>query len=165
MLIVTVLGSCVSVCLRDKVSGAGGMNHFMLPGDDLNNSPVSRSARYGNYAMEILTNHLLDLGAQRTNLQAKVFGGGHVMDAFNANNVGDRNVGFVRSYLKAEHIPVIAEDLLDIYPRKVYFFPESGRVLVRKLKSLNNGTILDREIEYGRKLQKTHLQGDVELFT
>jgi chemotaxis protein CheD len=159
-LIVTVLGSCVSVCLRDKVSGAGGMNHFMLPDSEACSSAIGNSARYGTYAMEMLIDQLLKLGAQRANLQAKVFGGGRVLNIFNANNIGDRNVSFVRSYLKTEQIPVIAEDLLDIYPRKVYFFPDSGRVLVRKIKSLNNRTILDREFEYGRKLQQTPMHDD-----
>jgi chemotaxis receptor (MCP) glutamine deamidase CheD len=77
MMIVTVLGSCVSACIRDRVSGMGGMNHFMLPdggGDD--GSPVSASARYGTYAMEVLINEVLKAGARRENLEAKVFGGG-----------------------------------------------------------------------------------------
>jgi len=165
MLIVTVLGSCVSVCLRDKLTGAGGMNHFMLPGVETCDSPISSSARYGSYAMEILINHLLELGAQRKNLEAKVFGGGHVMSAFSMNNIGDRNVDFVLKYLATEHIPIVAHDLLDSYPRKIYFFTESGRVLVKKLKSLHNNTILDRELEYSRKLKETRVQGDVELFS
>ena len=89
MVIVTVLGSCVSACIRDRVSGIGGMNHFMLPdggGDE--NSPVSASMRYGNYAMEILINELLKAGARRENFEAKVFGGGNVLRGFTAINVG-----------------------------------------------------------------------------
>src|ERR1700693_3574707 len=76
MMIVTVLGSCVSACIRDRVSGIGGMNHFMLPdGGGENDSPVSASMRYGSYAMEVLINDVLKAGARRENLEAKVFGG------------------------------------------------------------------------------------------
>lgn len=165
MLIVTVLGSCVSVCLRDRKTGIGGMNHFMLPGNsDEDAGPVSSSARYGSYAMEILINHLLKLGAERNRLEAKVFGGGRVLSGFTVNQVGDRNADFVLKYLQAEKIPIAAQDLLDVYPRKIYFFPAEGRVLVRKLKTQHNTTIIDREREYRRKIANTKVTGDVELF-
>jgi chemotaxis protein CheD len=164
MLVVTVLGSCVSVCLRDAVTGIGGMNHFMLPGSG-DHSPIGSSARYGSYAMELLINDLLKLGAVRSRLQAKVFGGGHVLGGFRENSIGDANVEFVLKYLQTEKISVLAQDLLDIYPRKVYFFIGNGRVLVRKLKTIHNNTILDRELEYSRKLKKTWMHGDVELFS
>jgi chemotaxis protein CheD len=123
MMIVTVLGSCVSACIRDRITGVGGMNHFMLPdtgGEDDN--PISASMRYGTYAMEILINDVLKAGAKRENLEAKVFGGGNVLRGFVAINVGERNAQFVKKYLAAEKIPIVAEDLVDIYPRKVYFF-------------------------------------------
>ncbi len=165
MLIVTVLGSCVSVCLRDRLTGVGGMNHFMLPGNgDSEAGPVSTSARYGSYAMDILINHLLKLGADRRRMEAKVFGGGRVLSGFTVNQVGDRNAEFVLNYLKEENIPIAAQDLLDVYPRKVYFFPASGRVLVRKLKTQHNNTILDREAAYRRRIAGTKVSGDVELF-
>lgn len=161
MLIVTVLGSCVSVCLRDKRTGIGGMNHFMLPGEsDSNGRALGSSARYGSYATEILIDHLLQLGAQRQNLEAKVFGGGRVLSGFTVNQVGDRNAEFVLDYLRNEKIPIIAQDLIDIYPRKIYFFPASGRVLVRKLKTLHNDTIAEREIEYQRKLANEKIVGN-----
>ena len=165
LVIVTVLGSCVSVCLRDHVSGIGGMNHFMLPGNnDGGISPISASARYGVYAMELLINHLLKLGARRNCFEAKVFGGGSVLRGMTANNIGDRNVEFVRDYLHTEHIPVVAEDLLDIYPRKVYYFPMTGRVMVKKLKSLHNTTLLDREMEYSMRIKRVPVAGDIDLF-
>lgn len=166
MLIVTVLGSCVSVCLRDRKNGIGGMNHFMLPGNgDRDAGPVSSSARYGSYAMDILINHLLKLGAGRRNLEAKVFGGGSVLAGFSVNQVGERNAKFVLEYLKAEKIPMAAQDLLDVYPRKIYFFPATGRVLVRKLKTQHNNTIVDRETEYRHKIADTKVAGEVELFS
>lgn len=75
MVVVTVLGSCVSACLRDRTNGVGGMNHFMLPHCDDPQHPLSPSTRYGTYAMEVLINHLFKLGAKRSNFEAKVFGG------------------------------------------------------------------------------------------
>ena len=165
MLIVTVLGSCVSVCLRDRTSGIGGMNHFMLPRDIRTSGIVSGSARYGTYAMEVLINHLLKLGALRKHLEAKVFGGGAVLQQITTSNVGERNAEFVLEYLEREGIPVVAQDLLDVHPRKVYFFPRDGRVLVRKLKSVHAPVVLDREREYGRKIQSAQAQGDIELFS
>ncbi len=166
MLIVTVLGSCVSACIRDKITGIGGMNHFMLPdgGSSDKNSPVSESMRYGTYAMEVLINQLIRNGARRENLEAKIFGGGNVLRSFTTNMVGDRNAAFVKKYLKDEGIKVTGEDLMDIYPRKVYFFPKTGKVLVKKLKQLNNYTLVKREEAYSSKLQTTSVGGDVDLF-
>ncbi|MBC7413359.1 MAG: chemoreceptor glutamine deamidase CheD [Herminiimonas sp.] len=165
MMIVTVLGSCVSACLRDRVTGIGGMNHFMLPdsGGD-SDSPVSASMRYGTYAMEVLINELLKAGARRDNLEAKVFGGGNVLRGFVAINVGERNAQFVRNYLRTEQIRIVAEDLNDIHPRKVYFFPRTGKVLVKKLKQLNNNTLVNREQDYASRLQTGPVTGSVDLF-
>lgn len=165
MVLVTVLGSCVTACVRDKLSGIGGMNHFMLPDqrqDDDN--PVSPSARYGAFAMEILINSLITLGAQRTLLEAKVFGGGNVLPGMTQLNIGQRNAEFALKFLGAERIRVVAKDLIDVYPRKVYFFPKSGKVLVKKLRNIHNETIAEREIEYRSRLAKEELAGDVELF-
>ena len=164
-MIVTVLGSCVSACIRDRVSGIGGMNHFMLPdGGGDNDSPVSASMRYGTYAMEVLINDVLKAGARRENLEAKVFGGGNVLRGFIAINVGERNAQFVRNFLKAENIRIVAEDLNDIFPRKVYFFPRTGKVLVKKLKQMNNNTLVNREQDYASRLQKTPVSGEIDLF-
>lgn len=165
MVLVTVLGSCVAACIRDRQAGVGGMNHFMLPDSGSQRStPTSESARYGAFAMEVLVNELLKLGARRGNLEAKVFGGGAVMSGLTQANVGERNAAFVVDYLRTEQIPLAARDLLDIYPRKVYFFPRTGRVVVRKLRSLNNDTILRREIDYRSKLRGIHVEGEIELF-
>jgi chemotaxis protein CheD len=166
MMIVTVLGSCVSACIRDVKSGAGGMNHFMLPdGASEADGPVSLSARYGTYAMEVLINHLLKAGARRDNLEAKVFGGGNVLRGFSALHVGQRNAEFVRQYLRAEGIRIVAEDLNGDYPRKVYFFPRTGRVLVKKLRSMNNNTLANREQDYAQRIQRSEqVSGSVDLF-
>ena len=166
MLLVTVLGSCVCACIRDKASGIGGMNHFMLPdaGQDQNN-PLAASARYGTYAMEILINQLLKMGAKRANFEAKVFGGGAVLRGFTVANIGEKNAEFVLKFLKTEKIPLVAQDLLDIYPRKVYYFPHTGLVRVKKLKKVHNDTIISRESEYVTRLHFAKMEGDVELFS
>lgn len=165
MVLVTVLGSCVCACIRDKVSGIGGMNHFMLPDSGRDqNDPLGESARYGTYAMEILINQLQKMGAKRSNFEAKVFGGGAVLRGFTVANVGERNSEFVLNFLKTEKIHIAAQDLLDIYPRKVYFFPSTGLVRVKKLKKVNNDTIVDREKAYGSRLDYAQVSGDVELF-
>jgi chemotaxis protein CheD len=163
VLMVTVLGSCVSACIRDREKGIGGMNHFMLA-DAGEASALSASARYGTYAMEILINHLLKMGARRNNLEAKVFGGGRVMATLSSSQVGERNARFVRTFLRTEGIPTAAEDLLDSYPRKVYFFPETGRVLVKKLLRMHNDTLIRREREYAARLAEAPVAGEIELF-
>lgn len=165
MVLVTVLGSCVSACIRDRVSGIGGMNHFMLPDTNQDQSnPSNVSARYGTYAMELMINQLLKMGARRSNLEAKVFGGGSVLSGFETANVGGRNAEFVLDYLRTESITLTGQDLLDVYPRKVYFFPNSGRVLVKKLRKMHNETIVEREKAYRSRLGTADIQGDVELF-
>ena len=165
MVLVTVLGSCVSTCIRDKLSGIGGMNHFMLPdaSPDKDN-PVSLSARYGAFAMEVLINSLISMGAQRTLLEAKVFGGGNVLPGMTTMNIGQRNADFALGFLSDEKIRVVARDLIDVYPRKVYYFPKTGKVLVKKLRNVHNETIYQREIEYRARLVKEEVAGDVELF-
>lgn len=164
MVLVTVLGSCVCACIRDKVSGIGGMNHFMLPDSGQDQDPLSNSARYGTYAMEILINQLLKMGARRSNFEAKVFGGGAVLRGFTVSNVGERNAEFVLHYLRTEGIAIAAQDLLDIYPRKVYFFPKTGLVRVKMLREVHNDTIINREAEYKTRLVYSKVVGDVELF-
>lgn len=165
MVLVTVLGSCVSACIRDRVSGIGGMNHFMLPESSQDaHIPTSIPARYGTYAMELMINQLLKLGARRANLEAKLFGGGSVLGGVATANVGGRNAEFALEYLHAEGIAIAGQDLLDIFPRKVYFFPNSGRVLVKKLRKMHNETILEREQDYRARLGAADIQGDVELF-
>lgn len=163
ILLVTVLGSCVTACIRDRDKGLGGMNHFMLP-DASEGGMLSSSARYGAYAMEVLLNHLLKLGARRSSLEAKVFGGGQVLASLTQTQVGEKNAQFVLDYLHTERIPIVAQDLLDIYPRKVYFFPANGRVMMKKLVRVKNDTLIEREREYQARLRRDNVQGDVELF-
>jgi chemotaxis protein CheD len=129
LMVMTVLGSCIAACIWDGRVRAGGMNHFMLPDGDA----ADGGGRYGSYAMELLINHLLKLGARRETMQAKVFGGAQVMAGFSSMNVGERNTKFVLDYLATERIPVVSQDVLDIHPRKVCFFPASGKALMKRL--------------------------------
>ena len=147
MAIMTVLGSCVSACIRDRVTGVGGMNHFMLPAAD-----ASGSTRYGEHAMDVLIGRLLKAGASRDNLEAKVFGGGRVLAGLQALNVGERNAEFVLGYLSAGRIRLLAQDLNDSHPRKVMFFPRSGRVLVRRLHS-SAASVIASEKHYAMALK------------
>ncbi|MFM7460945.1 MAG: chemoreceptor glutamine deamidase CheD [Burkholderiales bacterium] len=160
--IVTVLGSCVAVCLRDPAAQVGGMNHFLLP-DGGDSGLASTAGRYGVNAMEMLINELVKRGAQRHRLEAKVFGGGHVMRNFTSLNVGQRNAEFTKEFLKTEAIRLLSEDLLDIYPRKVCFLPKSGRALVKKLAAADE-TLVMQEKQYQSQLVEKPVAGDIELF-
>ncbi|WP_137894057.1 chemoreceptor glutamine deamidase CheD [Ramlibacter sp. 2FC] len=129
LLLTTTLGSCISVCLWDRSARVGGMNHFMLP----EGSGAQDCGRYGGFAMELLINELLKKGALRGALEAKVFGGGQVISGMHSLNVGERNTEFVMDYLGRERIPVVSKDVLGGQPRKVAFFPASGKALVKRL--------------------------------
>jgi chemotaxis protein CheD len=167
--ITTVLGSCVSACIRDPVAGVGGMNHFMLPEDnsvhDLRDrkAPVVLSTRYGSHAMESLINDLMKLGAVRQRLEIKVFGGGRVLTSM--ADIGARNIEFVKNYLNLERLALGAEDVGGDTPRKVIYFPADGKVRVRRLRPIENRGISDREKLYMDSLRAKDAGGDIELFT
>ncbi len=167
-MIVTVLGSCISACIRCRATAIGGMNHFMLPQGRADSdgtwagTAVNAATRYGNYAMEHIINDLLKNGASRKYLEVKIVGGGRVLKQM--SDVGQQNIEFVKAYLQAEGLTVSAEDVGDIYPRKVYYDPRSGKVSVKKLRSLPNDTIFERENQYRRHIEIAPVGGDVELF-
>ncbi len=165
-MIVTVLGSCISACIRDSVFGIGGMNHFMLPvgeeGGSASNTWNSAATRYGNFAMEALINDILKNGGRRENLEVKVFGGGMILE--HMTDIGKKNISFVRDFIKTEGFNLLAEDLGDIYPRKVHYFPQSGKILMKKLRSLHNNTIADRETSYLDSLESKPVEGEIDLF-
>lgn len=165
VMIVTVLGSCVAACIFDPHLGIGGMNHFMLPHISARDpEPISAANRYGAHAMEILINQLLKMGAERSRLKLKLFGGCQVIQSFSAIDIGERNARFAWHYAQTEQLEVLAHDFGGEHPRKVYFFPRSGKVLVKRLRTLHNDTIYRREQEYESRLQREKLSGDVELF-
>jgi len=167
-MIVTVLGSCVSACVRDPLNGVGGMNHFMLPVQHVEkmsvNPELTDAARYGNWAMEYLINEVLKNGGVRKNLEVKVFGGGRVLAGMNKMDVGKKNIDFILHYLDQENIRVAVQDLGGAFPRKVLYFPDTGSVKVRKLKTTRNDVVLDRETVYAETINKKPTQGEIELF-
>ncbi len=166
-MITTVLGSCISVCVYDPVFCVGGMNHFMLPeaGDAKGRwgtTALSGATRYGNFAMEKLINDILNKGGRRKHLKIKVFGGGQIVS--NMSNVGAKNIKFVAEFLAREGYAVVAENTGDIFPRKINFFPKTGKVRMKKLKSLRNNTIVERELNYLHEIEEKPVAGAIELF-
>jgi chemotaxis protein CheD len=166
--VTTVLGSGISACIRDLETGAGGMNHFMLPEDNgsgngsWNTADGGASTRYGSYAMERLINELLKLGARRERLEVKLFGGGRILPSM--TDVGMRNIAFVQSFLRVEGLGVAAQDLGDIFPRRVVYFPRSGRVLLKHLRAVESTVIAKNERNYRDSLGAKPDGNDVELF-
>ncbi|MBE0434326.1 MAG: chemoreceptor glutamine deamidase CheD [Methylomicrobium sp.] len=167
-MITTVLGSCIAACIRDSVLGIGGMNHFMLPetsteqAKNADYSLLGSATRYGNYAMEHLINTILASGGKRKNLEVKVFGGGKIIPSL--SDVGLRNIGFVLDYIDTEALNLLAQDLGDIYPRKVNFYPKTGKVRMKKIKNLHNDTIALRENNYRSQIKNAAVEGEIELF-
>ncbi|MDX8398490.1 MAG: chemoreceptor glutamine deamidase CheD [Mariprofundaceae bacterium] len=165
--IVTVLGSCVSACIRDRVFGIGGMNHFMLPlhhdeRPQWGSSDVSAMTRFGNYAMEHMIHDILRHGGLKKNLEIKLFGGGRINQG--QMDVGKTNIHFVQNYLQEEGLNVSGHDLGGDIPRKVYYFPKTGRVLMKRLQPLNNNTIAEREQTYMKAIDKQPVAGEIDLF-
>jgi chemotaxis protein CheD len=161
LVIMTVLGSCIAACIWDGRARVGGMNHFMLPDGDASDG----SGRYGSFAMELLINEMLKLGARRETMQAKVFGGAQVMAGFTSMNVGERNTKFVMEYLGMERIAVVSQDVLDIHPRKVCFFPVTGKALVKRLAHSHPETLAVEELRGNAAfVAKSNSGGSVDLF-
>ena len=170
-MISTVLGSCISVCIRDKKKGIGGMNHFMLPqnnefsSDSWGNNPVTSASRYGNWAMEYLINAILKRGGEKSNFEVKVFGGGQMMAKM--TDIGQKNILFVYQYLADEQMKIEACDIGDVYARKVLYFPDTGCVKVRRIKNVKNDTIVQREIAYEKQVTESEdskPDNNIELF-
>ncbi|MBL8699066.1 MAG: chemoreceptor glutamine deamidase CheD [Alphaproteobacteria bacterium] len=162
-MIVTVLGSCIAACIRDPLIKFGGMNHFMLPQSaDGAWGAASASMRYGNFAMEVLINEILSRGGRRERLEIKVFGGGNVLAG--STPVGTRNAAFVESYLAAEGLTAVASHLRGNFPRRVHYFPVTGKVMMRELKRTDDQVVLDTEKSYLTKLSTPPSSGDIELF-
>ena len=162
-MIVTILGSCVAACMRDPVMSIGGMNHFLLPDNpDLSLRHSDDATRYGAYAMEQLINGIIKLGGNKNRLEVKVFGGGNVID--NSAMIGSRNIAFVRAFLKKEGLAIAGEDLGDTYPRRLRYYPDSGKVMLLKLKRKEDREVIDKEANFAHTLQIKPVEGSIELF-
>lgn len=163
-LIATTLGSCISACIRDPESRIGGMNHFMLPFKSQGETPVDAAHRYGNFAMEHMINDILKHGGRKERLEVKVFGGGNVLPSM--TEIGTMNCSFVREYLEMEGFNIVSEDMGGPYPRKVIYFPITGKVLMQRvaLSRRDEEEITRQELEYRDSLETKPIEGDIDLF-
>ena len=164
----TILGSCISACVRDTAAKVGGMNHFLLA--EPSNSSADRfgaSARYGAFAMEQLINKVLTRGSgKKSNLEIKVFGGGLINTAL--TDVGAKNIEFVRDFLRDEGYSIAGEDVGGAFARRVMFKPNTGRAFVKRLDSIAGATVAKEELSivYKRVAPKpvAPVADDIELF-
>jgi chemotaxis protein CheD len=163
-LLSTVLGSCVAACLRDPVTGIGGMNHFLLPGEELSDAATTDDMRFGVASMEQLINALIKQGAMRSRLQAKLFGGATMMAARTDGSVGGRNARFALRFLACEGIAVAAQDLGGDTPRRANFEPATGRAWVNRLPSPTARDIAATENDYRKSIMQRDRAGDLEVF-
>ncbi len=171
-LICTGLGSCVSACIWDDVTGVGGMNHFLLPFANMNQQMhwhldelPATPARYGVHAMEMLINSLLHRGANRERLQVKLFGGAQMMGR--NSRIGEQNIEFILSYTKNEDLNVVCHDLGGLEPRKIMFDPMTGRAWLKRIPFAEVHHIKAQETQYACELERLTRQdddNDVELF-
>ena len=158
IVITTVLGSCVSACVRDVRRGVGGINHFKLP--NVLRGDEGDSARYGVYALECLVNQVIGGRGRRADLEVKVFGGGRVIDG--TGDIGKSIIDLVRKFFAAENIAIDSEDLGDTYARRIRYWPKSGRAQVQRIPMARATEVVRKE----RKAANTivPLSGTVELF-
>lgn len=164
-MLVTILGSCISVCMRDPVAGVGGMNHFLLPGNTrkkASKSDPGYSTRFGIFAIEELINQIMHLGGQKERLEVKLFGGGNVIK--NSAMIGEKNIEFAESFLRDEGFKVDASDVGGQYPRRLHYYLDSGKIMVRKLKRKEDMEIVEEEKAYKASLGKKPKKEDLELF-
>lgn len=170
MLIETVLGSCIAVCLFDFTRGVSGMNHFMLPSSrDQGANAVTHEGRYGVNAMELLINAMMQQGADRFALQAKVFGGGNVTELRNTTlKVGEWNTHFAMDFLANEGIPVVSKDVGGRNGRRIILFTQGGRVKLRRLGNDDSNKLAGNEMRYRSRIVKEQPtkqeEGELTLF-
>ena len=160
-IITTVLGSCVSACIRDPESGLSGLNHFMLP-NQLGSYHAGEALRYGCYAVERLLNELVKYGARREDLEIKVFGGGKVIAGM--SDIGRKNIAFIHEYFETEGLQIAAEDTGGTCARRVRYYSDSGRVLIQRLQTTEASEVAQTETELQRHLSIAPPRGEVDLF-
>jgi chemotaxis protein CheD len=156
VILVTLLGSCVAACIRDPVARVGGMNHFLLPGCE-QKFDASEAERYGAHLMELLVNGLLQKGARKERLEAKLFGGARTMEGL--SDIGARNAAFAERFLKDEEINLIGGSLGGDNGRRVQFWPVSGRARQAMMTDDNIPPVVT-----ARPLPERSHDGDVEFF-
>lgn len=161
-IVATVLGSCISVCMRDPQVGVGGMNHFLLPKN--NGGDANAGERYGDTAMEVLINGLLKRGARRNHLEAKVFGGARVLSGATMLAIGEGNIKFVNEFLRVEGIPVVSKDVAGTRSRRIHYQPSTGRAWVQHVQPSTRDSGHEQEIAYLNRLKTQPVAGEVEVW-
>ncbi len=161
-MLATILGSCIAACIRDPKLGIGGMNHFLLPGDEHTITEHSNATRYGVFAMESLINGILKEGGCKDRLEVKVFGGGNVTS--NSARIGSKNSAFVREFLSREGFTIQSEDLEGDLPRRVHYFPDTGKVMMRRLSRKEDTAIVEEEKRYSKRISTVPVEGEIDLF-
>jgi chemotaxis protein CheD len=164
--LLTVLGSCVSVCIRDPLTGIGGMNHFMLPRPPAHEKEqwhgISGTAtRYGTASMEQLIGNIIKKGGERSRLEVKLFGGGRVLAG--VTDVGRQNIEFAQEFMQTEQLKITSQDLGGPWPRQIQYYPRSGRVRVRRLERADRH-LTDREVHYLDVIEHKPKPGELDLF-
>jgi chemotaxis receptor (MCP) glutamine deamidase CheD len=160
LLLQTLLGSCVAVCLRDPVAGIGGMNHILLPG----RSGEDRSSRFGVNAMELLINAIMNQGGDRRRLVAKVFGAANVLAGPQSPTVGELNATFVRDFLATEKVPLVARRLGGTHAVQVHFKTDTGKTIVHPVDGSRLPAILSAEGAYHCGFARAGSGGDIAVF-
>lgn len=157
----TLLGSCVAVCLYDPIIRAGGMNHILLVGTRQNRL----GTRFGIHAMELLINELMKQGGDRRRFIAKAFGGAHVVPVLKSSPIGEDNVKFVRRFLDIEKIPLVAERLGGSQAVHVYFRTDTGKAVLHSVDGSQLQKIIHAEYSYRHShLADTDVSGEITLF-
>ncbi len=160
-MLVTILGSCVAACIRDPVARVGGMNHFLLSDGGSKDDPM-QAMRYGAFSMEQLINGILKLGGKKERLEVKLFGGGNVIQS--SAMIGDKNVKFVRNFCKEENLAIAGEDLGGNHPRRIHYYSDSGKVMLRTLQRSEDMAVVEEEKQYASRIVAKPGGGDVDLF-
>ena len=147
----TVLGSCIAACIRDPLTGVGGMNHFMLPERAPAVGVSSRELmRYGNHAMAVLIDDLVKAGGRRERLEIKIIGGANVIAS--SCKVGDENAAFIRRFLGEQGLKLEAEDVGGTYPRRIIYHPYTGKVNRLFLRRATDARLLADERSYKQSM-------------
>ncbi|MCB2010559.1 MAG: chemoreceptor glutamine deamidase CheD [Geminicoccaceae bacterium] len=164
-MIVTLLGSCIAACIRDPVARVGGLNHFLLPASDTGKwGDLDFAMRYGNHAMEVLINDLIKRGGEKRRLEVKIFGGSNLTEGEGGVPIGRRNIDFVERYLAEEGLPPVARHVGGTIPRRIHYYPVSGRARMLLLRRRNDGELYRRECEMARSVETRARADDIELY-
>ena len=159
----TILGSCISACIRDPLINIGGMNHFLLPHGDSTLSEIAdgTASRYGSYAMELLINSILARGGERGRLEVKLFGGGNVVKGI--AGVGHKNADFIEEYVVQERLGVVSTHLRGFTARRVEYSPFTGKARMLLISTEKTQDVFTQEATHTLRVAKSSA-GEIELF-